>query len=90
MTQNAIFADIENVDPEAAPGIGTQLLALGSAACVGLGLFFGSIVLGVALFVVVLVTMNVDAGQWVTSFRTRVLDRNCPVFRRLGQPAVIR
>ena len=90
MTQNAIFADIENVDPQAPPGIGTQLLALGSAACVGLGLFFGSIVVGVVLFIVVLVTMNVDAGGWVTSFRSRVLDRNCPVFRRFSQPAVIR
>lgn len=90
MTQNAIFADTDNVDPQAAPGIGTQLLALGSAACVGLGLFFGSIVLGVALFVVVLVTMNVDAGRWVTNFRTRALNRNCPVFRRFSHPAVIR
>lgn len=90
MAPNTIFADTDNADPQAAPGLGTQILALGSAACVGLGLFFGSILVGAALLLVVLVTMNVDAGRWVTSFRTRALDRNCRVFRRFSQPAVIR
>lgn len=90
MTQHTIFADEESADPQTAPGLGTQILAFASAACVGAGLFFGSIVLGIALFVVVLVTMNVDAGTWATRLRDKAAVRNCRVLRRFSQPAVIR
>lgn len=91
MTQNAVFADDEAPEFQASPGIGTQLLAFGSAACVGLALFFGSILLGVALFAIVLITMNVDAGSgWATKFRNLAERRSCRVMRRASQPAVIR
>ncbi len=90
MTQNAIFADEELADPQDAPGLGTQILALASAACVGVGLFFGSILLGIVLFSIVLVTMNVDAGGWATRLREKAADRNCRILRRISQPAVTR
>lgn len=91
MTRNAVFADDEAQEFQASPSIGTQLLALGSAACVGLALFFGSVLLGVALFAVVLITMNVDAGSgWATRFRNLAGRRNRSVIRRASQPAVIR
>jgi hypothetical protein len=91
MTQNAVFAEDESQEFQASPGIGTQLLAFGSAACVGVALFFGSIVLGVALFAVVLITMNVDAGRaWATKFHNLAERRNRRVMRRVSQPAVIR
>jgi len=91
MTQNPVFADDDAQEFQASPGIGTQLLAFGSAACVGLALFFGSVLLGVALFLVVLVTMNVDAGSgWAVKFRNLAERRNCSVLRRVSQPAVIR
>lgn len=90
MTQNTIFAIDEACDPQAEPGLGTQVLALGSAACVGLGAIFGSILLGVALFVVVLVGMNVDAGSgWADRFHAFVRNRNRRVVGR-SQPAVMR
>lgn len=91
MTQDPVCADDEAREFQASPGIGTQLLALGSAACVGFALFFGSILLGVALFAVVLITMNVDAGSgWATRFRNLAERRNCRVAQRVSQPAVIR
>ena len=87
MTQNSIFAIDEACDPHAAPGIGTQILALGSAACVGLAAVFGSILVGVALFVVVLVGMNVDAGSgWADRFQAFVRNRNRRVLRRVLSP----
>lgn len=90
MTQNAVFTGDEAPEFQALPGIGTQLLAFGSAACVGLALFFGSILLGVALFAVVLITMNVDAGSgWATKF-LNLAERRNSVMRRASQPAVIR
>jgi len=87
MTQNTIFAIDEACDPQAAPGLGTQVLALGSAACVGLGVVFGSLLLGTALFVVVLVGMNVDAGSgWTDRFQAFVRNRNRRVLRRVLSP----
>lgn len=91
MTQDPVYAEDEAEEFQASPGIGTQLLALGSAACVGFGLFFGSILLGVALFAVVLITMNVDAGSgWATRIRNPAERRNSRVAQRVSQPAVIR
>lgn len=87
MTQDTIFAIDEACDPHAAPGLGTQIVALGSAACVGLAAIFGSILLGVALFVVVLVGMNVDAGSgWADRFRAFVRNRNRRVLRQILSP----
>ncbi|HYO00297.1 MAG TPA: hypothetical protein VEU28_11540 [Actinomycetota bacterium] len=87
MTQDTIFAIDEACDPHAAPGLGTQIVALGSAACVGLAAIFGSILLGVALFVVVLVGMNVDAGSgWADRFRVFVRNRNRRVLRQILSP----
>ena len=87
MTQNALFADEQAGDPNAAPGFVTQLLALATAACVGLALIFGSVLVGVALFFVVLVGMNVDAGTgWVTALRAKAEARNCRVVRHALSP----
>jgi hypothetical protein len=91
MTQNAVFADEDAQEFQSSPGLGTQLLALGSASCVGVALLFGSIVLGAALFLIVLVTMNVDAGSgWAARFLNPAEWRKRSVVRRASQPAVIR
>ncbi|CAN5798025.1 hypothetical protein BH23ACT12_BH23ACT12_07140 [soil metagenome] len=91
MTQNAVFADEEAQEFQASPGIGAQPLAFGSAAAVGLALFFSSVLLGVALFVLVVITMNIDAGSgWAHKFRSLAEKRNCNVMRRVSQSAVIR
>lgn len=87
MTQNTIFAEDQALDPQAPAGFGTQLLAFVSAACVGVAVLFGSLVLGVALFLIVLVTMNIDAGSgWVTTIRQRVAGRNRRVLRQALSP----
>ena len=87
MTQNSLFADDEATDPQAAPGFVTQILALASAASVGLALFFGSVLVGVALFFVVLVGMNVDAGTgWVVRLRQKAETRDCRVLRQVLSP----
>ena len=87
MTQNALFADHESTDPMAAPGFATQILAFGTAACVGLALFFGSVLVGAALFFIVLVGMNVDAGTgWVVKLRQKAQVRNCRILRRALSP----
>jgi hypothetical protein len=87
MTQNAPFADDEATDPQAAPGFVTQIFALASAACVGVALFFGSVLVGVALFFVVLVGMNVDAGtRWVVKLRETAERRDCRVLRHVLSP----
>jgi hypothetical protein len=87
MTQNALFADNESTDPMAAPGFATQILAFGTAACVGLALFFGSVLVGAALFFIVLVGMNVDAGTgWVVKLRQKAQVRNCRILRRALNP----
>ncbi len=87
MTQNALFADNEATDPMAAPGFVTQILAFGTAACVGLALFFGSVLVGVGLFFIVLVGMNVDAGTgWVVKLRQKAQMRNCRILRHALSP----
>jgi hypothetical protein len=87
MTQNALFADDEATDPQAAAGFVTQAIALASAACLGVALFFGSVVVGVALFFVVLVGMNVDAGTgWVVRLRRKAENRDCRVLRQVLSP----
>lgn len=83
MTQNQISAEEIN-DPRSAPGLGTQLLALVSATAVGVGIYVGSLVLGIALVVIVLITMNVDAGvDWIARFRRRAAARDSRNLRHL-------
>lgn len=87
MAQNARFADEQAGDPNAAPGFVTQLLALAMAACVGLALILGSVLVGVALCFVVLVGMNIDAGTgWVTALREKAENRNCRILRHVLSP----
>lgn len=91
MTQDPFFAEEDATDPQAAAGFGTQMLALGTAACVGAGLLFGSVVVGGALFGVVLVTMSADAGGgWTSRLRHRARERNCRLLGRRRQSAVKR
>lgn len=87
MTQNALFSEDESNDPQVVPGIGTQILALASAACVGAGLFFGSVLLGIALFAIVLAAMNIDTGSgWAGRLRAKAVDRECRVLRHVLTP----
>lgn len=87
MTQNPFPAEDEASDPQAAPGVGTQLLALGTAACVGAGIFFSSVVVGGALFGIVLVTMNIEAGSGLAArLRRRTAARDCRLLRRRLSP----
>ena len=87
MTQNTFFADEHATDPQAAAGLATQMLAFASAACVGAGVLLGSLALGIALFAIVLVTMNIEAGSgWVATIRRRLARRNHRLRRHLLSP----
>lgn len=87
MTRNAIFSDDEALDFQPAPGFGTQLLALATAACVGAGLFFSSVLVGTALFFAVAVTMNIDAGtEWGSRIHKRLQARQRRVLRHVLSP----
>ncbi|HEX2054040.1 MAG TPA: hypothetical protein VHJ78_09990 [Actinomycetota bacterium] len=86
MTQNLIYAD-DDTQLQQSASLGTQLLAFASAACLGLAVLFGSVVLGAILFLVVVVTMNVDAGEeWITRIRQRVAQRDCRLLRQVVSP----
>ena len=87
MTQDPFFAEENAPDPQAAPGVGTQLLALGTAACVGAGILFSSVVVGGALFGIVLVTMNIEAGSGLAArLRRRTVARDRRLLRHRISP----
>lgn len=75
MTGSAAAFDDDATDPRTAPGWVTQLYAFASAACVGSGLFFSSLLLGLVLLAVVTVTMNVDSGRWAARLHHRAARR---------------
>lgn len=87
MSENAPITEDETFDPRLPAGMGTQVLALGTAACFGIGLYLGNLALGVALSALLLTTMSLGTGsRLILRRRDRARARSGRVLRHAVSP----